>query len=108
MAKVDITGLDLEGLNSLIEEAMKLRDAKVDEKRADLLKQLHALDALAKPSKSSATRVRSASTFTHKHPVSGHLWLGRGGVPKEWRDLIPDGTSKEERSAILSKHRVNL
>lgn len=108
MAKIDLSGLDLEGLNTLIEDATKLRDQKVDDKRAELLKQLEALDAIGKPVKSVAQKVRNNSGYTHKHPTNGSIWAGRGGVPHEWRDLIPEGTTADERKATLAKHRVSL
>ncbi len=105
MAKVDLSGLSLEELNTLIDEAGKLRDKLVEEKRADLLKQLQALDGMASK-KVSARRQRSASNYTHRHPKTGHEWLGRGGVPKEWRDIITDGMTKEQRADELAKYRV--
>lgn len=108
MAKIDLSGLDLDGLNNIIEEATKLRDQKVEEKRSELLKQLQALDAISKPAKTAPAKSRSQPNYTHKHPTSGHVWQGRGGVPQEWRDLIPDGASKEERAAVLAKHRISL
>ncbi len=107
MAKIDLSGLNLDELNAFIDEATRLRDQKVQEKRAELLKELQALDAISAP-KSAAGRQRNASSYTHKHPKNGHQWLGRGGVPKEWQDIIPEGASAEERRAILAKHRIDL
>lgn len=107
MAKVDLSGLDLEGLNSLIEEATKLRDKKVDEKRAELMKQLEALDAFSRPSKASTTRQRSQSSYTHVHPKSGHEWLGRGGVPEAWQDIVSKDDASEVRRDKLKPYRVD-
>lgn len=105
MAKLDLSGLDLDGLNQLIEDATKLRDQKVDEKRAELLKQLAALDAIAKPVKLPA-RQRSQSSYTHVHPKNGHEWLGRGGVPKQWLDIVSADDSPEVRRDKIKPYRV--
>lgn len=107
MAKIDLSGLNLDELNAFIDEATRLRDQKVQEKRAELLKELQALDAM-QSQKPAVARQRNASTYSHKHPKSGHMWLGRGGVPKEWQDIIPEGTAAEKKREILAQYRVEL
>lgn len=107
MPKIDLSGMSLEELNALIDEATILRDEKVEEKRAALLKELQALDAM-KSQKPPAGRQRSPSKYTHRHPVNSNEWLGRGGVPKEWQDIVPPDASKEERSKLIAPYRVKL
>lgn len=85
MAKTDLSHLDLDGLNALIEEASKLRDQKVDERRAELLKQLHALDAISKP-KETGQRLRSSPKAMYRAP-NGQEWSGRGGIPRVFKEL---------------------
>lgn len=97
MAKVDLSGLDLEGLNSLIEDATKLRDQKVEEKRAELMKQLQALDAIGKPTKAGTSR-RASPPALYRGP-QGEEWSGRGGIPRWARDL--GATSKEDMQKYL-------
>lgn len=107
MAKLDLSSLSLEELTDLIDEATKLRASKVDAKRQELQKQLAELDAFAKPSGSkSSSSQRKPSTFTHVHPKNGSEWLGRGGVPTAWRDIITEDMTKEQRAAELKKYRV--
>ncbi|MDH0908443.1 hypothetical protein N5C66_03805 [Rhizobium pusense] len=78
MASIDLSGLGLEELNDLIEKATRLRDQKVEEKRAALLKELSALDAI---SSSKPAAKRSSPQVTHRGP-DGETWMGRGAVPK--------------------------
>lgn len=87
MAKPDLTSLSLDELNDLIAEATKLRDARIEQKRAELLKELAQLDTLAgKSVKPAASRSRASPKATHRSP-SGDEWSGRGGIPRWAKDL---------------------
>ncbi|MBP2564500.1 hypothetical protein J2766_001059 [Agrobacterium tumefaciens] len=104
---VKLDTLSMEDLQSLIGDAQKALSVKVDMERAELMKKLQALDAIA-PAKVSAGRQRNASAYTHKHPKSGHEWLGRGNVPEAWSDILPKDATKEDRARLLAPYRIDL
>lgn len=86
MAKPDLSGLDLDGLNAVIAEATKLRDKKVEEKRAELMKQLAELDALSSSNGVSA-KARPVAKALYRTPDGSTEWSGRGGIPRAFKDL---------------------
>lgn len=102
---VKLESLSMTDLQSLISDAQKALSVKVEAERGELLKKLQALDAIA-PAKSNTSKQRSASSYTHKHPKSGHEWLGRGNVPDAWSDIVPKDVTKEERAQLLAPYRV--
>ena len=79
MAKVDISGLSLDELTTLIDEATKLRAGKVDAKRRELQSQLAALDALGTEAKPATTR--SPAKPLYRGP-DGETFSGRGAIPR--------------------------
>lgn len=83
MAKIDLSGLSLEELSDLIEEATKLRANKVDAKRQELQRQLAELDAIGSPTKRPVGGARppvSPKYRSKKDP--SQTWAGRGATPK--------------------------
>ncbi|TPL94759.1 hypothetical protein [Mesorhizobium sp. B2-3-10] len=103
MAKLpDLSSLSLDELNALIAEATKLRDEKVQVRRAELLKELEALGGLPSGGKSKPSaegRTRSSPRVQFRGP-NGEEYTNRGPLPKWARDLgIKD-------KAGLEKYRV--
>lgn len=98
MAKTDLSGLTLDELNALIDEATKLRDQKVEEKRSALLKELQALDAISAP-KGPRERQRAAPQAVYRGP-NGEEWSGRGGIPRSFKAL---GVETKEQ---MEKYRI--
>lgn len=86
MAKIDLSGLSLEELSDLIEEATKLRATKVDAKRQELQRQLAELDAIGSPAKRPVSGARPSVSPTHRSP-NGEEWSGRGAIPRWGREL---------------------
>jgi DNA-binding protein H-NS len=84
MAKLDISGLSLEELSSLIDEATKLRAQKVEAKRQELQKQLAALDALDSGEKKTTSRPSAKAMY---RAPSGYEWSGRGAIPRVFKEL---------------------
>jgi DNA-binding protein H-NS len=106
---VKLDGLSLEDLTALIADAQKALATKVDAKRQELQKQLAELDAISKPSKAAtAGRQRNPSSYTHVHPKNGHEWLGRGGVPQQWQDIVSKDDVPEVRREKIRPYRKEL
>ncbi len=106
----DVSKLSLDDLDLLIKDATQRRDELIDEKRKGLLAELAKLDALS--GKATATpkqgKTRAASRYTHVHPKNGHQWLGRGGVPQEWSDIVNKDDAREVRQEKLKPYRTEL
>lgn len=85
MAKPDLSNLSLEELNDLIGDASRLRDRLVEERKAELLRQIAELDAL-KSGKPAVERHRASPKATYRGP-DGEEWSGRGGIPRWAKDL---------------------
>lgn len=80
---VKLDGLSMEDLKALIDDAQKALAVKVDAKRAELQKELAALDAISKPAQASKSAAkRSTARHDEFEGENGETWSGRGGVPK--------------------------
>lgn len=106
---IKLDTLSMEDLNALIADAQKALAGKVDAKRAELQKELAALDAISSTGKASAApRQRTPSSYTHVHPHNGHEWLGRGGVPKQWLDIVSKDDKPEVRREKIKPYKKDL
>ncbi len=107
-SKHDFSGLSLEELNEVIEEASSLRTSKIEARRKELQAELAKLDSLTvKAPAAKPERSRAAAGYTHVHPKSGHEWLGRGGVPKAWQDIVGKDDPAPIRQEKLKPYRVD-
>jgi hypothetical protein len=101
MAQPDLSSLSIEELNGFIAEATRVRDRKVEEKKAELLKQIAELDALkASPVSSDGIRRRAPRKKLYRHPVSGNEYGNTSEIPREFKEL---GVTDK---AGLEKYRI--
>jgi DNA-binding protein H-NS len=94
MAKIDLSGLSLEELSDLIEEATKLRSGKIEAKRQELHRQLAELDAIGSPAKRVVSGGRPPVKPKYQSKKDPSLtWAGRGAQPK-WLSAEMQETGK--------------
>lgn len=83
MDKIDLSGLSLEELTDLIDQATKLRAGKVDAKRQELQRQLAELDAIGSSGKRPVSSTRPPVKPKYQSKKEPSLsWAGRGAKPK--------------------------
>jgi DNA-binding protein H-NS len=97
---VKVDSLSMEELQQLIADAQKALSDKVAEKRQALMKELSALDAIAKPSSASVKRASPQAKYrSQKNPDL--TWAGRGGRPK-WLEAEMQETEKPLEAFLIS------
>jgi hypothetical protein len=82
---IKLDDLSMSDLQSLIADAQRALTGKVDAERAELMKKLHALDAISGKS-SKAERGRSSPKPQYRGP-NGEEFSGRGGIPRWAKEL---------------------
>ena len=99
---VKLDTLSMTDLQQLIADAQKALGDKVEGERAELLKKLSALDAIAKPTKAAAsTRQRAAPQPKYRSKKNPDLtWAGRGGTPRWLAAEMEETGKKLEEFAI--------
>jgi DNA-binding protein H-NS len=95
MAVPNLSSLSLEDLTATIAEATRLRSSLVATKRAELEKQLAALDSLDSPKPATGNRASPKPMYRSKaNPTLA--WSGRGSQPR-WMtaELEESGLSRD-------------
>ena len=95
----DLKGMNIEALQQHIAQAQEVLAAKVADKRADLMAQLEALDAV---NKKPVQRRTARQANPERAPVKplyqgpkGETWAGRGAAPRWLVALEAEGKSRE-------------
>lgn len=108
--KLDLLKLDdmtIAELKELKQAAETMLSRKANEEMAKLQKQMDELNALVGTSAPVKTsRQRNPSSYTHVHPKNSHEWLGRGGVPEQWRDIVSPDDAPEVRKQKIAPYKV--
>jgi DNA-binding protein H-NS len=101
MAKVNLTGMNVEALMSLRKQV----DERLAELRTELEKQLEALSGQVPSKRKVSTSLKGRKLQPKYRSPSGETWAGRGARPKWMVEALKKGKRMEDFLIDKSTHK---